>query len=178
MLKDAYAQVYLAQGNLDKAESSLNEAIALFQQMNSYRLGEADLTLAALLLAQGQPSAALEAASAARKIFTEIEYYRAGEAILWQAKALFALRRFQDAQSRLKEAAAEFKRLQQPHHLAEAQLLHGQMLAAAGQKDKALQSMTSAKATFAKLGLKRMENEAERVISRITHTKESREKGE
>ena len=165
MLKDAYAQVYLAQGDLEKAESSLNEAIALFQQMNSFRLGEADLTLAALRLAQGQPSAALEAASAARKIFTDIEYYRAGEAILWQAKALFALRRFPDAQTRLKESAAEFKRLQQPHHLAEAQLLHGQLLAAAGQKEKALQNMLNAKATFAKLGLKRLEKEAERVIS-------------
>ena len=43
MLKDAYAQVYLAQGDLDKAEISLNEAIALFQQMRSYRLGEAIL---------------------------------------------------------------------------------------------------------------------------------------
>ena len=165
LMKNAYAQVYLAQGDLAKAESSLNEAIALFQQMNSFRLGEADLTLAALRLAQGQPSAALEAASAARKIFTEIEYYRAGEAILWQAKALFALRRFPDAQTRLKESAAEFKRLQQPHHLAEAQLLHGQMLAAAGQKEKALQNMLNAKATFAKLGLKRLEKEAERVIS-------------
>ena len=165
MLKDAYAQVYLAQGDLEKAESSLNEAIALFQQMNSYRLGEADLTLAALRLAQGQPAAALEAASAARKIFTEIEYYRTGEAILWQAKALFALRRFPDAQTRLKESAAEFKRLQQPHHLAEAQLLHGQLLAVAGQKEKALQNMLNAKATFAKLGLKRLEKEAERVIS-------------
>lgn len=51
-------------------------------------------------------------------------------------------------------------------------------LAVAGQPEKALQSMTSAKATFAKLGLKRLENEAERLISRITHTKESREKGE
>ena len=164
VLKDAYAQVYLAQGDLEKSESSLNEAIALFQQMNSYRLGEADLTLAALRLAQGQPSAALEAASAARKIFTDIEYYRAGEAILWQAKALFALRRFPDAQTCLKESAAEFKRLQQPHHLAEAQLLHGQLLAVAGQKEKALQNMTKAKATFVKLGLKRLENEAERLI--------------
>ncbi len=167
MLKDAYAQVYLAQGGLEKAESSLNDAIALFQQMHSFRLGEADLTLAALRLAQGQPSAALEAASAARKIFAEIEYYRAGEAILWQARASFALRRFPDAQTRLKESAAEFKRLQQPHHLAEAQLLHGQLLAVAGQKEKALQNMLKAKATFTKLGLKRLENEAERLIHPI-----------
>ncbi|GAK49208.1 hypothetical protein U14_00426 [Candidatus Moduliflexus flocculans] len=75
--------------------------------------------------------------------------------------------RYVDAQTRLKESAAEFKRLQQPHHLAEAQLLHGQMLAAAGQNDKALPIMLKAKATFAKLGLKRLENEAERVISRM-----------
>ena len=173
MLKDAYAQVYLAQGDLEKAESSLNEAMALFQQMNSFRLGEADLTLAALRLAQGQPSAALEAASAARKIFTEIEYYRAGEAILWQAKALFALRRFPDAQTRLKESAAEFKRLQQPHHLAEAQLLHGQLLAAAGQKENALQNMISAKKTFAKLGLKRLEREVEPQIAQMSQMKDN-----
>ena len=40
MLKDAYAHVYLAQGEFAKAETSL---IALFQQMRSYRLGEAIL---------------------------------------------------------------------------------------------------------------------------------------
>ena len=173
MLKDAYTQVYLAQGDLEKAETSLNEAIALFQQMNSFRLGEADLTLAALRLAQCQPSAALEAASAARKIFTDIEYYRAGEAILWQAKALFALRRIPDAQTRLKESAAEFKRLQQPHHLAEAQLLYGQLLAVAGQHEKALRNMLKAKATFAKLGLKRLEREAEPLIAQISQMKDN-----
>ena len=58
LLKNTYAQVYLAQGDLDKATASVNEAIALFQQMNSYRLGEAYLTLAAIELAQRQPAAA------------------------------------------------------------------------------------------------------------------------
>ena len=178
MLKDAYAQVYLAQGDLEQATASVNEAIALFQQMNSFRLGEAYLTLAAIELAQRQPAAALQHAVDAGNIFKAIEYYRYGETVLMEARAHFALKQYADMQTRLKAAAAEFKRLQQPHHLAEAQLLHGQMLAAAGQPEKALQNMISAKKTFAKLGLKRLENEAERLISRITHTKESREKGE
>ena len=82
-----------------------------------------------------------------------------------EARAHFALKNYADMQTRLKESAAEFKRLQQPHHLAEAQLLHGQLLAAAGHKEKALQNMISAKKTFAKLGLKRLEREAERLIN-------------
>ena len=81
------------------------------------------------------------------------------------ARAHFALKNYADMQTRLKASAAEFKRLQQPHHLAEAQLLHGQLLAAAGQKEKALQNMLKAKTTFAKLGLKRLENEVERLLS-------------
>ena len=177
-LKDAYAQVYLAQGDLEQATASVNEAIALFQQMNSFRLGEAYVTLAAIELAQRQPAAALQHAVDAGNIFKAIEYYRYGETVLMEARAHFALKQYADMQTRLKAAAAEFKRLQQPHHLAEAQLLHGQMLAAAGQPEKALQNMISAKKTFAKLGLKRLENEAERVISRISHTKESRKQGE
>ena len=164
MLKDAYAQVYLAQGDLAKATASVNEALALFQQMNSYRLGEAQLTLASIELARQQPAAALQHAIDAGNIFKAIEYYRYGETVLMEARAHFALKNYADMQMRLKAAAAEFKRLQQPHHLAEAQLLRGQLLAVAGQKDKALQSMTAAKATFAKLGLKRLENEAERLI--------------
>ena len=50
---------------------------------------------------------------------------------------------------------------------AKAQLLHGQMLAAAGQKDKALQNMLNAKKTFVKLGLKRLEREVEPQISQM-----------
>ena len=54
---------------------------------------------------------------------------------------------------------------------AEAQLLHGQMLAAAGQKDKALQNMLNAKKTFVKLGLKRLEREVEPQISQMKDNK-------
>jgi len=176
MLKDAYAQVYLAQGDLAKATASVNEAIALFRQMNSFRLGEADLTLAAIELAQQRPAAALQHALDAGNIFKAIEYYRCGEAILWEAKALFALRRFADAQARLKVAAVEFKRLQQPHHLAEAQMLHGQMLAATGKHDKALQTMMKAKNTFVELGLKRLEKEIESLMTRISGMKAKKEK--
>ena len=42
LLKDAYAQVYLAQGELDKAETSL-DARKIFQEIAYYRLGEAIL---------------------------------------------------------------------------------------------------------------------------------------
>jgi tetratricopeptide (TPR) repeat protein len=115
MLKDAYAQVYLAQGEFAKAETSLNEAIALFQQMNSFRLGEADLTLAALRLAQNQPDAALQAAADAHKIFQEIAYYRLGEVILWEAKSHLALRHFPETRASLAAANAIFTRQQQPH---------------------------------------------------------------
>ncbi len=54
---------------------------------------------------------------------------------------------------------------------AKAQLLHGQMLAAAGQKDKALQNMLNAKKTFVKLGLKRLEREVEPQISQMKDNK-------
>ena len=54
---------------------------------------------------------------------------------------------------------------------AEAQLLQGQMLAAAGQKDKALQNMLNAKKTFVKLGLKRLEREVEPQISQMKDNK-------
>lgn len=81
-----------------------------------------------------------------------------------EAIALFAMCRLPEAQSRLKESVAEFKRLQQPHHLAEAQMLHGQMLAATGKKEQALQALSKAQNTFAKLGLKRLEKEANHLI--------------
>ena len=165
LLKDAYAQVYLAQCELAKAETSLNEAIALFQQMNSFRLGEAELTLAALRLAQNQPDAALQAAAAAHKIFQEIEYYRLGEAILWEAKSRLALRHFPETRAGLAAANAIFTRQQQPHHAAEAKLVEGQLLLAeTGDKAQALMLFTEAQTTFTELGLKRLQKEAERVI--------------
>ena len=165
MLKDAYAQVYLAQGEFDKAESSLNEALALFQQMHSFRLGEADLTLAALRLAQNQPAAALQAAADAHKIFQEIEYYRLGEAILWEAKSHLALRHFPETRASLAAANAIFTRQQQPHHAAAAKLVEGQLLLAeTGDKAQALMLFTEAQTTFTELGLKRLQKEAERVI--------------
>ncbi len=57
---------------------------------------------------------------------------------------------------------------------AEAQLLQGQMLAAAGQKDKALQNMLNAKKTFVKLGLKRLEREVEPQIAQISQMKDNK----
>ena len=165
MLKDAYAQVYLAQGDFAKAEISLNKAIALFQQMRSFRLGEADLTLAALRLAQNQPDAALQAAADAHKIFQEIEYYRLGETILWEAKSRLALRHFPETRASLADANAIFTRQQQPHHAAEAKLVEGQLLLAeTGDKAQALMLFTEAQTTFTELGLKRLQKEAERVI--------------
>ena len=174
LLKDAYAHVYLAQGEFAKAETSLNEAIALFQQMNSFRLGEADLTLAALRLAQNQPDAALQAAADAHKIFQEIEYYRLGEAILWEAKSHLALRHFSEIRANLAAANAIFTRQQQPHHAAEAKLVEGQLLLAELREQKtsnvsetfevSKRLFTEAQATFAELGLKRLENEAAQQI--------------
>ena len=174
LLKDAYAQVYLAQGDFAKAETSLNEAIALFQQMNSFRLGEADLTLAALRRAQNQPDAALQAAAEAHKIFQEIEYYRIGEAILWEAKSHLALRHFSETRACLAAANAIFTRQQQPHHAAEAKLVEGQLLLAELREQKtsnisetfevSKRLFTEAQATFAELGLKRLENEAAQQI--------------
>ena len=174
MLKDAYAQVYLAQGDLAKAETSLNEAIALFQQMNSFRLGEADLTLAGLRLTQNQPDAALQAAADAHKIFQEIEYYRLGEAILCEAKSHLALRHFPETRTSLAAANAIFTRQQQPHHAAEAKLVEGQLLLAELREQKtsnisetfevSKRLFTEAQATFAELGLKRLENEAAQQI--------------
>ncbi|GAK56567.1 hypothetical protein U27_03529 [Candidatus Vecturithrix granuli] len=168
MLKDAYAQAYLAQGELDKAEISLNEAIALFQQMRSFRLGEADLTLAALRLAQNQPDAALEAASAARKIFTEIEYYRCGEAILSEAKSHLALRDFPATHNCLAAAKTIFTRQQQPHHATEAKLVEAQMLYdESNDHEHAMNMITEAKKTFEEFGLKRLEKEAVHLIERF-----------
>jgi tetratricopeptide (TPR) repeat protein len=153
-------------GDLEKAETSLNEAIALFQQMHSFRLGEADLTLAALRLAQGNPSAALTAAQEAARIFTEIEYYRRGEARLWEAKCQLALRNAQAARAGLADANATFARQQQPHHAAEAKLVEGQLLLAeSGDNAQALTLFTEAKATFVELGLKRLEKEVETLIN-------------
>ena len=57
---------------------------------------------------------------------------------------------------------------------AKAQLLHGQMLAAAGQKDKALQNMLNAKKTFVKLGLKRLDREVEPQIAQISQMKDKK----
>ena len=170
MLKDAYAQVYLAQGEFEKSETSLNEALALFQQMNSFRLGEADLTLAALRLAQNQPAAALQAAADAHKIFKEIAYYRLGEAILYEAKSHLALRHFPATRASLASATAIFTRQQQPHHAAAAKLVEGQLLLAELREQKtsnvsetfevSRRLFAEAQATFAELGLKRLENEA------------------
>ena len=177
MLKDAYAQVYLAQGEFAKAETRLNEAIALFQQMNSFRLGEADLTLAALRLAQNQPDAALQAAADAHKIFQEIEYYRLGEAILWEAKSHLALRHFPETRASLAAANAIFTRQQQPHHAAAAKLVAGQLLfAESGDTAQALALFTEAKATFIELGLKRLEKEVEPQIAQISQIETKKEK--
>ena len=74
--------------------------------------------------------------------------------------------RFPGRAATFEDAAAAFERLQQPHHLAAAQLLHGQLLAAAGQKDKGLQAIAKAKAKFAELGLKRLEKEAKHLLER------------
>lgn len=93
-IKNAYAQVYLAQGDLANAAAAVNEAIALFQQMHSFRLGEADLTLAAIALAQQRPAAARQHALDAGNIFTPIEYYRYGETLLMSARAHFALKNY------------------------------------------------------------------------------------
>ena len=78
-----------------------------------------------------------------------------------------SLRDFPAAQQRLKDAAVAFERLQPPHHLAAAQLLHGQMLAAAGQKAQALTAMRKAQASFTQLGLKRLQKEVEKRILEV-----------
>ena len=177
VLKNTYAQAYLAQGDIEKAKDALNIATSIFQQTNSFRLGEADLTLAALRLAQNQPDAALQAAADAHKIFQEIEYYRLGEAILWEAKSRLALRHFPETRASLAAANAIFTRQQQPHHAAAAKLVAGQLLLAeTGDTAQALTLFTEAQATFAELGLKRLEKEVEPQIAQISQIETKKEK--
>ncbi|GAK56622.1 hypothetical protein U27_03585 [Candidatus Vecturithrix granuli] len=114
----------------------------------------------------GQECDEVVAAADARNIFQEIEYYRLGEAILWEAKSHLALRHFPETRASLAAANAIFTRQQQPHHAAEAKLVAGQLLLAeTGDTAQALILFNEAKATFAESGLKRLEKEAERLIT-------------
>jgi hypothetical protein len=135
-------------------------------------LGEVYLTLASIQLAQQQPAAALQCAVDARAIFEPLEYYRRGEAILLEARSVATLQDYALAHARLIEACAEFDRLQQPHHRAAAKLVQAQLLLAeTGDNEQALNLLNEAKATFVELGLKRLEKEAERLMSGMNSTR-------